>query len=222
MFVAQRAASQHDAPAAVSATAHMLDVDPALRPAYFCHDSAADAAHLYQYMRHLGVVPIVDWNPRLTGKDPYAGRPVASAIVDDDGNPLERLNGRGVPVCAAGHEMCRDGYDTSKMATKYRCPYAKGRVGECDRWGVCTKSPYGRVVKTYDRTDFKLFGPVPHKSDRWVDIYRDHTCTERVNNRVPGDYRVHSLTCRNGPKHFLFTVMACVNVHLDAWLKTAA
>lgn len=222
LFVAQRAASQHDALTAVSATAHMLDVDPALRPAHFCHDSAADAAHPCQYMRHVGVVPVVDWNPRLTGRDPYARHPVASAIVDGGGRPLERLNERGVPVCAAGHEMRRDGYDRSKMATKYRCPYAVGAVDSCDRWGVCTKSPYGRVVRTYDRTDYKLFGPVPYKSDRWRDIYRDRTCTERVNNRVLNDYKVHSLTCRNGPKHFLFIVMACMNIHLDAWLKTAA
>ena len=222
VFVAQRAASQHDALTAVSATAHMLDVDPSLRPRYFCHDSAADAAHLYQYMRHRGIVPIVDWNPRLTGKDPYAAHPVASAIADADGNPLERLNGRGVPVCAAGHEMCRDGYDTSKMATKYRCPYARGRVDSCEWWGRCTSSPYGRVVKTYDRTDYKLLGPVPHGSDRWRDIYKDRTGTERVNNRVLNDYKVHSLTCRNGPKHFFFVVMACVNIHLDAWAKTSA
>ena len=76
------------------------------------------------------------------------------------------------------------------------------------------------MVKTYDRADYKLFGPVPYRSERWLDIYRDRTCTERVNNRVPDDYKVQSLTCRNGPKHFLFTTMACVNIHLDAWLKT--
>ena len=223
VFVAQRAASQHDALTAMSATAHMLDVDPSLRPAHFCHDSAADAAHLYQYMRHKGIVPIVDWNPRHASEgSPYEAHRPNGGPKGADGRPLERLNERGVPVCAAGHEMVRDGYDASKRATKYRCPHAKGRVGSCEWWGRCTKSPYGRVVKTYDRTDYKLFGPVPYKSDRWRDIYRDRTCTERVNNRVLNDYKVQSLTCRNGPKHFLSAVMACVNMHLDAWLKTAA
>jgi hypothetical protein len=221
LFVAQRAASQHDALTAMSATAHMLDVNPSLRPAHFCHDSAADAAHLYQYMRHVGVVPVIDWNPRHASEgNPYEAHRPNGGPRDAGGNTLERLDERGVPVCAAGHEMVRDGYDTSKMATKYRCPYAKGRVGSCEWWGKCTKSPYGRVIKTYDRTDYKLFGPVPHGSDRWKDIYRDRTCTERVNNRVLNDYKVQSLTCRNGPKHFLFAVMACINIHLDAWLKT--
>jgi len=223
VFVAQRAASQHDALTAMSATAHMLAVDPGLRPAHFCHDSAADAAHLYQYMRHVGIVPIVDWNPRHASEgNPYEAHRPNGGPRDADGTPLERLDERGVPVCAAGHAMCRDGYDSSKMATKYRCPLAVGRVDRCDWWGRCTESPYGRVVKTYDRTDYKLFGPIPYKSDRWRDVYKDRTCTERVNNRVLNDYKVQSLTCRNGPKHFLFVVMACVNIHLDAWLKTAA
>lgn len=222
VFVAQRAASQHDALTLASAAAHMLDVDPALRPACLCHDSAADAAHICQLLRHWGIVPVIDWNPRLAGKDPHSRRPVAGALTDDDGNPLERMDEHGVPVCAAGLQMVRDGHDSTKMATKHRCPYAKGRVDECGWWGKCTKSPYGRVVKTYDRTDLKLFGPVPYKSDRWRDTYRDRTCAERINNRVLNDCKVHSLTCRNGPKHFLFTVMACVNIHLDAWAKTAS
>lgn len=223
VFAAQRAASQHDALTAITATAHMLDVSPHLRPKYFCHDSAADAAHLFELMRHWGIVPIIDWNPRHASREnPYEAHRPNGGPRDDDGRPLERLDEHGVPVCAAGIRMVRDGYDSTKMATKYRCPCAKGRIASCDWWGKCTESPYGRVVKTYDRTDYKLFGPVPYKSDRWRDIYRDRTCTERVNNRVLNDYRVQSLTCRNGPKHFLFEVMACINIHLDAWTKTAA
>lgn len=48
-----------------------------------------------------------------------------------------------------------------------------------------------------------------------MDIYRDRTCTERVNNRILNDYVVHSLTCRDEPKHFLFAAMACVSIRLD-------
>ena len=220
MFVTQRAASQHDALTCVSALAHMLDVDPALRPAYFCHDSAADAAHIFRWLRHRGIIPVIDWNQRQSSKDPDQRRPVARGIKGDDGEPLEYINDRGVPVCACGHEMARDGYDRSKMATKYRCPFAVGRIKECPRWGVCTKSEYGRVIKTYDRTDYKLFGPVVYRSDEWKAIYKARTCTERVNNRVLNDYKVQHLTCRNGAKHFFFEVMAAINVHLDAWVKT--
>jgi hypothetical protein len=222
MFVAQRAASQHDALTFVSATAHMLDVNPGLLPRHLCHDSAADAAHIYQFLRHRGIIPIIDWNKRLTDGNPYAKCPVANALKGDDGEPLEHINERGVPVCACGHEMVRDGYDKSKMATKYRCPFAVGRIDECPMWGKCTKSEYGRVIKTYDRTDYKLFGPVRYRSDEWLDTYKDRTCTERINNRVLNDYKIQHLTCWNGTKHFTFEVMAAINIHLDAWVKTSA
>ena len=221
VFIAQRVASQHDALTLMSAFSHMADVNPALLPDYFCHDSAADAAHIFQLLRHRGTVPIIDWNPRHADRDnPYAGYKVNGGPKDADGNPLERLNERGVPVCAIGDEMCRDGYDRSKMTTKYRCPVARGRRKSCPYWGVCTRSPYGRVVKTYDKTNYKLFGPVPHGSDEWKAIYRNRTCTERVNNRILNDYMVQHLTCRNGRKHFFFEIMAGINVHLDAWIKT--
>ena len=201
MFVAQRTASQHDALTCVSAVAHMLDVDPALRPAFFCHDSAADAAHIFRWLRHRQIVPVIDWNPRHSSKDPDERRPVARSIRGEDGRPLEFVNERGVPVCARGHEMARDGYDRSKMATKYRCPRAVGRIAECPMWGKCTKSRYGRVIKTYDRTDYKLFGPGVYRSDEWKGIYTDRTSTERVNTRILNDYRLHALTCRNGYKY---------------------
>jgi len=221
VFVAQRCASQHDSLTAVTALAQMLDVDPGLLPTYFCHDSATDAAHFFRWLRHRGIIPIIDWNPRHSGKDPFAEHAPKGGPRGDDDRPLERLNEHGVPVCACGIEMRRDGYDRTKMATKYRCPLAVGAIDECPFWGKCTKSPYGRVVKTYDKTNYKLFGPVPYKSELWKDIYKDRTSTERVNNRILNDYKVQHLTCRDGYKHYFFEVIAAINVHLDAWVRAA-
>jgi hypothetical protein len=117
--------------------------------------------------------------------------------------------------------MCRDGYDKSKMATKYRCALKKGKISSCPFKEECTKSDYGRVVKVYDKTNLKLFGPVMYKSEQWKEIYKNRTSTERINNRVLNDYGVHSLTCRNGSKHFFFILMAGINIHMDAWAKAA-
>lgn len=222
MFIAQRTASQHDSLTTITATAHMLDINPSLLPKYMCFDSASDAAHIHQFLRHRGTIPIIDWNPRHTDPDnPYAKHPIKNALKDENGNSLEHLNEKGIPVCACGKEMVRDGYDTSKMATKYRCPFIMGRMDSCPYSGKCTDSPYGRVIKTYDKTDYKLFGPVMYGSEQWKEIYKNRTCTERINNRILNDYKVHSLTCRNGPKHFFFSIMAAINIHLDAWQKTA-
>lgn len=54
-----------------------------------------------------------------------------------------------------------------------------------------------------------------------LNLYKNRPSTERVNNRVPDDYRLQNPSCRNGSKHFFFAVMAATGVHLDAWRKTS-
>ena len=50
-------------------------------------------------------------------------------------------------------------------------------------------------------------------------IYKIRTCSERINNRILNDYKIHSLRIR-GKKHYSFmTMIASINIHLDARLK---
>lgn len=206
VFLTLRTASQHDALTTISATAQFLDLNHELHPKYMCFDSASDAYDIYEYLRHKDTIPVIDWNKRKSGsKNPYA--------------EFEHLNERGVPVCQNGTEMIRDGYDNSKMATKYRCPLKRGKIDHCPFASQCSKSDYGRVVKVYDKTNLKLFSPVMYGSDEWKKIYNNRTSTERINNRILNDYGLHSLSCRNGSKHFFFTMLAGINIHLDAWAK---
>ena len=206
VFLTLRAASQHDALTTISATAQYLDMNPDLHPKYTCFDSASDSYDIYEYLRHKHIIPAIDWNQRASSpKNPYA--------------EYEHLNEHGVPVCRCGAEMVRDGYDMSKMAAKYRCPYKKGRVESCPYAGECSKSDYGRVVKVCDKTNLKLFSPLMYGSDEWKKVYKNRTCTERINNRILNDYGLHSLTCRNGSKHFFFMIIAGINIHMDAWAK---
>lgn len=209
VFITQRTASQHDSLTTITAAAHFFDINPDIHPEYMCYDSASDSVHIFEYFRKKGIIPIIDWNQRRSDpKNPY---------VD-----YEFVNENGIPVCMNGIEMCKDGYDKSKMAAKFRCPLATGRIKECPYSGTCSPSPYGRVIKIYDKTNYKLFGPVPYKSDLWKKIYKNRTCTERINNRILNDYGLHKTTCRNGSKHFFLANIAGINIHLDAWVKTAA
>lgn len=208
VFLTMRAASQHDALTTITATAQFLDMNPELHPKYACFDSASDSYHIYEYLRHKNIIPIIDWNKRHSGsKNPYA--------------EFEGINENGIPVCRCGIEMVRDGYDQSKMATKYRCPLKKGRIDSCPYEKECSPSSYGRVVKTYDKTNLKLFSPVLYGSDQWKEIYKNRTSTERINNRVLNDYGLHKLTCRNGSKLMFFAVMAGINIHMDVWCKAS-
>jgi len=206
VYLTLQYASTHDALTTISSTARFLDLNPSIKPEYMCFDSAMDSYHIYEYLRHLHIIPIIDWNKRRSGsKNPYAA--------------YEGINENGVPVCMAGYEMIRDGYDKVKMATKYRCPLKMGKVTECPCKCDCSPSPYGRVIKTYDKTNLKLFGPVPYRSEQWKKIYKNRTCTERINNRILNDYGLQSLRIQNRSKNFFFMIIAGINIHLDAWSK---
>ncbi len=207
VFLSMRPAAQHDALTTISATAQFLDMNPELHPRYMAFDSASDSYDIYKYLRHKNIIPVIDWNPRRSDqkKNPYA--------------EYESIGENGIPVCANNIEMIKDGYDDTKRAMKYRCPYKKGRIADCPFKDKCSSSSYGRVIKIYDSTNYKLFGPLQYKSDQWKEIYKNRTSTERINNRVLNDYGLHKLTSRNGSKNFFFMIMAGINIHMDAWCK---
>lgn len=202
-------ASTHDAITSIPATARFLDLNPQIKPSFMCFDSAMDSYSIFSYLRCRNIIPIIDWNQRHSGKiAPYAEY---EGLDPND----------GVPICAAGIRMCRDGYDTSKMATKYRCPVAAGVKDSCPFWGKCSSSPYGRVVKTFDKTDLKLFGPVPYHSKKWIKVYTNRTCTERINNRILNHYNLQHMRIQNRSKNFFFLMIAGICIHMDAWGKVS-
>ena len=89
--------------------------------------------------------------------------------------------------------------------------------------GECSPSAYGRVVYIKSSTDSKLYGQVPYKSDQWVQIYKNRTCTERINTRIINDYKFVSNNHMHGKKRNLFAmIMAGINIHLDAFYKVCA
>ena len=218
MFITQRTASQHDAITAIPAIAQMLDVNPNLKPKYFCFDSACDAEAIYSFLRHKGMLPIIDRHPgRLLLKDIIEFPRTEHAA---DGKPLEYINREGKPICACGFEMYRDGYDKSKGAIKFCCPLQAGKVSECQL--VKGGKPCRKVLNVYDKTSYKFFGPIEYRSDKWKEHYKNRTSTERINKRILRDYKIQDLTCCNGSKHFFFEIIAGINIHLDSWLKNVA
>lgn len=213
MFIAQRTASQHDVLTAIPVIAQMLDVNPNLKPKYFCFDSACDAEAIYSFLRHRGMLPIIDRHPkRLLLKDIIA---FPRTEYDADGKPLEYINREGKAICAGGFEMYRDGYDKSKGAIKFCCPSSNCPLAKDGK--ACRK-----VFNIYDKTSYKFFGPVQYRSDDWKELYKNRTSTERINKRILCDYKIQDLTCCNGSKHFFFEIIAGINIHLDAWTKKVA
>ncbi|MEG0361898.1 MAG: transposase [Longicatena sp.] len=152
------------------------------------------------------IIPIIDINCRRKDKNPY--------------HSFEFLNDDGVSFCLNGNNMVYIGYEAKKHRHKYRCPIAMGKISDCPNKDNCyPTSDYGKIRYIKSKNDIKLFGPIPYKSEKWKEIYKDRTSTERMNNRILNDYRIHSMKIRNRAKFLFFSIFAGINIHHDAQLK---
>lgn len=93
-------------------------------------------------------------------------------------------------------------------------------LDSCPFIAQCTSSNYGRIVYVKDKESEPRFkGSVPYDTPKWKSIYKDRTCTERINNTVLNTYGLHKMHLRNGAKNAFFITIAAICMHLDAWYK---
>ncbi len=88
-------------------------------------------------------------------------------------------------------KMVYNGFKKSRSRLKWRCPLFLKKIDSCSCCEQC--SPNGRVIYTKPSWDLQLFTSVPRSSKQWKTIYKTRTCSERINNRILNDYRIHSL-----------------------------
>ncbi len=200
-------ASRHDALTTVSASARFFDICPFLHPKYMCFDAASDSLPIFKFFRQKNITPIIELNKRTTGNDPFR---------------KYNLNAQGKPICQNSIPMIDYGYDIQRKRRKFRCPLAMGKIDSCPFVEQCSTSSYGHTVYINDGDNLRLFGPVPYRSDKWKQIYRNRTSTERMNTRILNDYNLQNMKIRNGAKHAFFAIMAGISIHLDAWVKQTA
>lgn len=205
VFIDLEKASRHDALSSISSFARLLDINPELLPKFMCFDSASDSTAVYQFLRHHNIIPIIDINQRNSGNNLYKN--------------FDSISKNGNPVCSCGAEMVSNGYEYQRQRRKFRCPLKMGKIDSCPYADTCSPSAYGRTVYINDITDIRLFGPVPYKTDKWKELYKNRTCTERINNRILNDYHLHQMRIREDSKAAFFSIFAAINIHLDAWIK---
>ncbi|MGL6199004.1 MAG: hypothetical protein ACRC3H_08730, partial [Lachnospiraceae bacterium] len=63
--------------------------------------------------------------------------------------------------------------------------------------------------------------PVARGTAEYIKTYNNRTGSERVNNRILNDYKLHSMRIHGKKRYSFFTMIACINIHLDARLKKA-
>ena len=212
-------ASENECRHMITDLARMIQVSPNAKPKFICYDKAGDVEAIYEYLRHLDIIPII---PRKKNRKKPEHLELPQSKKDDNGEPLEYIDENRYPVCMYGRAMSRDGHDNSSKNTKFRCPLKTGKIKTCSHDKICNATAYGRVVKIPDNIEDKFHMPIEYRAKRWQKLYNSRTSNERMNDRVLNNYKLQHLTCRNESKHLFFAIIAGINVHLDAWLKQLA
>ena len=176
-------------------------------------DAAHDALGLYrlatQRWQTALVIPV---NERNKGNLQYAG-------------PL-RLEG-GVPICQANRPMTLWGFCPDRLRIKWRCPLAAAKknpdLGTCPCYAnSCSGSPYGRVIYTYPKENYRLHTLIPRDSDLFQ-AHRDaRSCSERSVKRKKYDFHLLQIKTAGRERWFFRLILAACCQHIDAWLAHAA
>lgn len=203
LLVRFTSARRHDSVNALVALSELKSLAPDLSIKALCLDSANDNYPTYELLHEWDTQPFIDLNAAC-------GR--SKTIPDKISTDKD-----GTPICQAGYRMVCWGYDKSKHGTKYRCPYVMGKVDACSC--VCSKSSYGRTIHMKTDWDLRLYTPVPRGTEKWKEIYKNRTCTERVNNRILNNYGLHAMRIHTKKHYSFMTMIICICIHLDAWYK---
>lgn len=198
-------ARRHDSVSAIVSLREFKTIHPDIPVRNLCLDSAHDNYATYKLCQKWDIRPFIDLNTNR-------GRP--GSIPDSIS-----IDGDGTPLCMAGFRMVNWGYCKQKHSRKWRCPLACGKRSSCPCKEKCSASPYGRCVYTKPDWDIRLYTPVPRGTDKYKKIYNNRTACERVNNRVLNDYHLHDMGIHTRKRYSFFTMIICINIHLDARLK---
>lgn len=178
---------------------------PQFKISNYVLDSGNDNYPTYELCHKWGINPFIDLNSKNKGNSKYP----SSLFISE----------KGVPTCIGGHEMIYNGFEKSRSRIKWRCPLACKKVESCSYTEQCSPSKYGRVIYTKPDWDIRLFTKIPRGSKQWKEIYKIRTCSERINNRILNNYKIHDLRIHGKKRYSFMTMIASINIHLDAQFK---
>lgn len=198
-------ASRHDSITGIVALAEFRELLPQFKISNYVLDSANDNYPTYELCSKWNINPFIDLNSKNKGNSKY---PTSLSISE-----------KGVPICIGGHEMIYNGFEKSRSRVKWRCPLACKKIESCSCTDQCSPSAYGRVIYTKPSWDLRLFTKIPRGSKQYKEIYKTRTCSERINNRILNDYKIHSLKIHGKKRYSFMTMISSINIHLDARIK---
>ena len=196
-------AKRHDSVSFLTAFQEMEKHMPGLSVKNMCLDSAMDNMPTYRLLKERGISAFIDLNTKC-------GR---SKTIPD----TIRIDKNGTPLCDAGLPMVPNGQDRRTGYLMWRCPFGKDHGSKCSR--ICSNAKYGRVIKTRPEWDIRLYTDVPRGTEAYKRIYRQRTATERINNRILNDYRLHHMMIHRKDHYSFYATMIGICIHLDARFK---
>lgn len=198
-------AKRNDSVSAVVALNEFKELFPNLTMKTFIHDAACDNYPTYELLDKWNINAVIGLNSTNKGHFTY---PESLSI-----------NENGIPVCPGGHNMVHWGFcGKDRCRIKYRCPLACSKLSSCENKCNCSQSPYGRTIYIKPEWDLRLFTKIPRGSAAWKEKMRSRSSIERLNNRILNHYGVEHMHVRGKKRFSFFTMLAGVNVHLDAQL----
>ena len=197
---------RHDSISAVICLQEIKSLYSTFSFKYFIGDSAMDNKPTYELLKFWSISAIIALNKRAKANFTYH---------------QPELNEHGIPICLAKNEMTPYGACPGRDRYKWRCPLATKKVSSCSFKNQCSPSDYGRVFYTYFSDNLRLFPEVPRGTDKWKSLMKTRTASERVNKRILNDYSIENTKARGKKRWSWWTMIASINIHLDAQVKHA-
>ncbi|HHO58281.1 MAG TPA: hypothetical protein ENJ85_03815 [Oceanithermus profundus] len=137
------------------------------------------------------------------------------------------LSERGVPLCQAGIEMAPWG-SAGHGATRrplFLCPVGARKLARCPLapdgeagWSCRPELKRGPAVTVSPEDDPRLFPQIPRNSDRYKELYRMRSGTERSNSLKKGVYALPGCRHRRASFWLIRLYLAALLQHAKAWV----
>lgn len=200
-------AQRHDSVSLLVTLQDLRRHAPELNIKHMPLDSAHDALPIYELLDSWDIISYIDINKRK-----------ASNEHRDD----ITINTKGTPFCAAGYQMYHCGFNPQTRSTKWRCPFAAGKVPSCPCTEKCHQkenSTYGRTIYLPCEDNLRLYPRVPRETEKYRNVYSTRTTSERINKRILVDYKMADSRTRNIKHYSVLGTIICICIHLEAQVK---
>jgi len=179
-------------------------------------DAGHDAMGNYFYFRQKDIPALIPLNSR-GAKEAYRDN--------------IKLSSRGIPLCKGCIEMRHISYNKTKMKHSFGCPVKRGthRKGnyiyvahteECPLGALCSPdTKHGPVVSISSRDNPRLFPDIPRSSQKFKELYKLRTGTERSNAAKKEAYPFHRARLKSRAARLIRLYLIAIVEHRKAIYK---